>query len=200
MIGILLALVVMAFVFDRIWPVRTVTGMRTALAFLLRAAAAFLRLPQTSQNQAELFRHAEDLRDQVGKTVAGIRTMNDTIDYEFGVDRQLHAHAGQTVLHAALTMVAFFWNQFAVLHNEQDSDFHTEPSLQHLRSVLADCMETMAKAVLHNTEFAAIHPENLIDHSLLGHQRYGEYVRNSIARFDELQRIVAQLRTQPVRN
>jgi multidrug resistance protein MdtO len=124
--------------------------------------------------------------------------MNDTIDYEFGVDRQLHAHAGQTVLHAALTMVAFFWNQFVVLHNERDSDFHTEPSLQHLRSVLADRMDTMAKAVVYNTEFVLIHPEDLIAHSMLVHQRYGEYVQNSIARFDELQRIVAQLGTQPV--
>ena len=36
LIGILLALVIMAFVFDQIWPVRTVTAMRACLATVLR--------------------------------------------------------------------------------------------------------------------------------------------------------------------
>jgi multidrug resistance protein MdtO len=37
----------------------------------------------------------------------------------------------------------------------------------------------------------------MIDRSLLTHPRFGEYVQNSIARFDELQNFVVQLRTQP---
>ena len=123
--------------------------------------------------------------------------MNDTIDYEFGVDRRQHAHAAETILRAALAAVAFFWNQFAVLHNEQDRDFLTEPVLLHLRSILAEGMDAMARSVAHKTDFTTIHPEALIDHNLLSHQRYGEYVRHSIARFDELQNFVAQLRTQP---
>jgi hypothetical protein len=55
----------------------------------------------------------------------------------------------------------------------------------------------MAQAVIHKTDFAAIHPESLIDVSLLSHSRYGEYSQNAIARFNELQNFVAQLRTQP---
>jgi hypothetical protein len=51
--------------------------------------------------------------------------------------------------------------------------------------------------VIHKTDFAAIHPEDLIARSLLTHPRYGEYVQNSIARFNELQNFVVQLRTQP---
>jgi multidrug resistance protein MdtO len=51
--------------------------------------------------------------------------------------------------------------------------------------------------VTKKTEFTAFHPEGLIDHALLTHPRYGEYVQNSIARFDELQNFVAQLHTQP---
>src|SRR5271170_3803514 len=94
LIGILLALVIMAFVFDQIWPVRTVTAMRAALATILRGGASFLRLPQTARSEAELLRQADGFRDQIGKTVAGIRSMNDTIEYEFGVDRQQHKHAG----------------------------------------------------------------------------------------------------------
>ena len=55
----------------------------------------------------------------------------------------------------------------------------------------------MAQSVTHKTDFATIQPAALIDHSLLTHPRYGEYVQNSIARFDELQNFVAQLKNQP---
>ena len=197
LIGILLALVIMAFVFDQIWPVRTVTAMRASLATILRAVARFLRLPQTARTPAELLRQADGFRDQIGKTVAGVRTMNDTIEYEFGVDRTLHKHAGETILRAALIAVAFFWNQFAVLHSEKDRDFVTEPDLQHLRSAMADGMIAMAKSAIDKTDFATLHLEDMAAHSMLTHPRYGEYVQNSIARFDELQNIVVQLQPQP---
>jgi multidrug resistance protein MdtO len=196
-IGILLALVVMAFVFDLIWPVRTVTAMRAALATLLRAGAAFLRLPQSVSNRVDLLHRADGLRDQVGKTVAGIRTMNDTIDYEFGVDRKQHKHAGETILRTALTSVAFFWNQFAILHNEQDRTFLTEPDLVRLRSIFADGMDDMARSITQKTSFAAVRTADLVDQPFYAHPHYGEYVQNSIARFDELQNMVAQLRFQP---
>jgi multidrug resistance protein MdtO len=58
-------------------------------------------------------------------------------------------------------------------------------------------MEAMAQSVAHKTDFATIQPKALIDHSLPTHPRYGEYVRNAIARFDELQNFVFQLKTQP---
>jgi multidrug resistance protein MdtO len=197
LIGILLALVIMAVVFDQLWPVRTVTAMRTALAVILRGTASFLRLPETARSRTELLSQADGLRDQIGKTIAGIRTMNNTIEYEFGVDRQLHAHAGETILRAALALVAFFWNQFAVLHNEQDHDFVSEPALLQLRSALANGMDAMAQSVAKKTDFAPVHAEALIDTSLLTHSRYGEYVQNSIARFDELQNFVVQLKNLP---
>ncbi len=197
LIGILLALVIMAVVFDQLWPVRTVTAMRTALAVILRGAASFLRLPQTARSRADLLHQADGLRDQMGKTVAGIRTLNDTIEYEFGVDRRLHAHTGETILRAALASVAFFWNQFAVLHSEKDHDFVFEPALLQLRSALADGMDAMAQSVAHKTDFAPVRAEALIDNSLLTHSRYGEYVQNSIARFDELQNFVVQLKNLP---
>jgi multidrug resistance protein MdtO len=196
-LGILLALVIMAFVFDRIWPVRTVTAMRGALATILRAGARFLRLPQTVRNRAELLHQADSLRDQIGKTMAGVRSMNETIEYEFGVDRLQQAHTGEIILRAALASVAFFWNQFAVLHSKQDRDFLIEPALADLRSGMADGMDAMAQTVAHKTDFATIKPDALIDHSMLTHPRYGEYVQHSIARFDELQNFIAQLKVQP---
>jgi len=197
LIGILLALVVMAFVFDQIWPVRTVTAMRGSLATILRGGARFLQLPETTSSHDELLRQADRVRDQLGKTMAGIRTMNDTIDYEFGVDRTQHKHAGDIILRAGLSAVAFFWNQFSILHGEQDRDFLTEPALRYLRSALADGMNAMAESATHKTQLAVINPKALIDPSLLTHPRYGEYVQNSIARFDELQNSVVQLQNEP---
>ena len=58
-------------------------------------------------------------------------------------------------------------------------------------------MDTMAQSVTRKTDFATIRPEAMIDQSLLTHPRYGEYVQNAIARFEELQNFAAQLRTQP---
>ncbi len=197
LIGILLALVIMAFVFDLIWPVRTVTAMRISLTAVLHAGAKFLRLPQTVRSHDEFLRQADGLRDQVGKTVAAIRTMNDIIEYEFGVDRTQYKYASETVQRAALASVALFWNQFAALYNQQDQNFLTEPHLLQLRSVLADGIDAMAKSVTDKTDFTALHPQDLIAPWLLTHPRYREYVQHSLARFGELQSIVAQLRAQP---
>jgi multidrug resistance protein MdtO len=197
LVGILLALVIMAFVFDQIWPVRNVTAMRSSLATILRSLAALLRQSMAARTTDEYLRSADSFRDLIGKTVASIRTMNDTIEYEFGLDRAQHQHAGDTILRAALTAVALFWNGYTVLHREQDRDFLTEPGLMHMRAILADGMDTMAQAVTRKTDFATIKPGAMIDQSLLTHQRYGEYVRNAIARFNEIQNFVAQLRTQP---
>jgi len=93
--------------------------------------------------------------------------------------------------------VAFFWNQFAILHTEPDHDFLDQPDLQKLRSSMADSMDAMAQSVERKTGFPSIHPEALIDPSLLTHPRYGEYVNHSIARFNELQNLAAQLQTLP---
>jgi multidrug resistance protein MdtO len=195
LIGILLALVIMAFVFDQIWPVRTVTAMRAALATILRGAARFLRLPETARNHADLLRQADSFRDQIGKTVAGIRSMNDTIEYEFGVDRSLHAHTGQTILRAALTLVAFFWNQFAVLHREEDRAFLTQPELIAIRRTMAEGMDAMANAAVNKTEITVIDRESLVNPSLLADPRFGEFARNSVARYQELELEVSRLRT-----
>ena len=194
LVGILLALVIMAFVFDQLWPVRNVTAMRSSLGTILRGVAVLLRQSRTT---AEFLRPADSFRDLVGKTVANIRTMNDSIEYEFGVDRIQHQHAGDTILRASLTAVAFFWNGYAVLHREEDSDFLAEPRLIKLRSILADGMDAMAQSVTHKTDLAVVDTAALIDRSLLTHPRYGEYAQNAIARFGELQNFVVQLKTLP---
>jgi multidrug resistance protein MdtO len=193
LIGILVALLVMWLVFDQIWPVRTVSAMRHALAVVLHDGAKLFRLPESAPRRAGVFKEADALRDQVGKTVAAIRTMNDTVEYEFGVDREVHIQSGQTMLRAALTAVALFWNQTVFLHNKRERDLFSEPRLVEFRHKLAAAMDAMADAVAQTRTFTAAEPTQFVDQSLLTNPRYKEYVQNAIARFRELQDHVEQI-------
>jgi len=196
LIGIILALIVMAFVFDLVWPVRTVTAMRSALAGVLLDEAKFLRLEKTSGSDEEIERGADQVRDEIGKTVAILRSMNDAVDYEFGADREEHLRSSKVILQAALASVAFFWNQFAVLHNPKIRDFLTSPELSEMRHEMADGLEAMAGSVVQKTKFANIEPTRILSPSLLASPRYGEYARNSVDRFRELQSLIADLQTR----
>ncbi len=192
LIGIVLALVVMWFVFDQIWPVRTVTAMRRSLASIFRGEAKFLRLAGTSELEESL-RRVDALRDQIGKTMAGIRTMNDAVQYEFGVDRAEHSRAGEMILRAGLRAVALFWNQLAVLQGNEDRDFVTAPTLIEMRRKLAAQLDRMADAVCERKPCVAADAAALADSSLLENPRYGEYVRNAMAQYGELEKIVCGL-------
>ena len=192
LIGILLALVVMALVFDLLWPVRTVTAMRKALAGMLHSESSFLRLLETKTEHSEFIFQADILRDQIGKSVAGIRSMGEAVEYEFGVDRKEHERSSQMIIGTALTSIALFWNQFAFLHREQDIDFLTQPALGEMRHNLADRIDAMATAVVEKTPLP-VTSTPIVDTSLLHDSRYGEYVRNSVARYEELRAAVSNL-------
>jgi multidrug resistance protein MdtO len=194
LIGILLALVVMWFVFDQMWPVRTVTVMRRQLAIVLNNDASLFRLMDSNEDHDELVQRADILRDQVGKTIATLRSMNDAVDYEFGVDREEHVRSGETILRAAVTAAALFWNQFAVLHSEEDKDFLVEPALIQMRQRLADSIDAMAQAVAQKTDLSIAPGENLVGSAILESPRYGEYSHNTIARFEELHSFTTMLR------
>jgi multidrug resistance protein MdtO len=193
LVGILVALFVIWLVFDQIWPVRTVTAMRRALASILRNEARFLRLFEGVVPERVRLSQIDALRDQVGKTIAGLRTMNDTVVYEFGVDREEHSRASEAILRTALSVVPFFWNQLAVLHNERDRDFLTEPGLVEMRRRAAAQMDAMAAAVVGRATYVPLPGEGLADPSLPGSPRYGEYVRNTVARLGELAGLVSSL-------
>ena len=199
-IGIVVALVVMAFVFDQIWPVRTVTAMRQALASVLRGEAALFRLVEIpgvyADNRAELIRHADALRDYIGKTIAGLRTMSEAVEYEFGVDRQAHARSSEMIIGAALSAAAVFWNQLAFLHQERDQDFFLEPGLLAMRHKMAEHLEMIAKTVTEKAGFPIALASEFVDPVLLSNPRFGEYARNSVERYEELQGMVAGLSLQ----
>jgi multidrug resistance protein MdtO len=199
-IGILVALVVMAFVFDQIWPVRTVTAMRHSLASVLRGEAALFRLVETGDSyasqRAELYRKADALRDYIGKTIAGLRTMSEAVDYEFGVNRQEHARSSEMIIEAALSAAALFWNQLAFLHKEQDQDFIKEPALAAMRAKLAADLDEISQKMVQKATFPITPAGEFVDPALLANPEYGEYARNSVERYEELQGILAGLSYQ----
>jgi multidrug resistance protein MdtO len=199
LIGILLALIVMWFVFDQIWPVRTVTAMRRSLASILRNEADLFQTELSAPTREVLVQQSDVLRDHIGKTMAAIRTMNDVVEYEFGTDRARQMETSETILRAALTAVALFWNEISVLHKMEDTDFHTNPDLMKIRLRLKDDMNSLADAVLQKStpEFAISITEESVELAkteLLKHPRYGEYTQNLIARYKELRSIVDGLK------
>jgi multidrug resistance protein MdtO len=185
LVGILVALIVMWFVFDQIWPTRTITAMRRTLAGILGAEAKMFRVFDPAKSRTAMLREVDALRDQVGKAVASLRTMNDAAQFEYGQDLGLTIQAGDTILQAALSAVGLFWNQIAVLHS--DKDFLDEPRLIVLRQSIADRMDALSGAVARKL------PAPVIDLASLEHPRYGDYTRNAVNRFGELQTTLAGL-------
>jgi multidrug resistance protein MdtO len=193
LMGILLALTVMWFVFDQIWPVRTVTVMRQTLSTVLRSGATLFESVQTVKQHSELLRQMDALRDRVGKNIAALRTLNETVEYEFGLDRELHVLSSEMILRAGITAAALFWNQLAVLHSETDIGFATEPRLTELRQKLGEHLDAMADAVVQKTTFSPEYAATLTTTDLLEDPHYGEYARNTVARYEELQAFTSAL-------
>jgi hypothetical protein len=133
------------------------------------------------------------LRDQVGKTVATIRTMNGAVEYEFGADRELHLHSSGAILRATLTAAALFWNQVVFLQSKRERELLDDPRLVEVRNKFATIMEAMADAVAQKKAFIASDPSHLADPPMLADPRYREYLQNALARFRELQDCVQEI-------
>jgi multidrug resistance protein MdtO len=192
-IGILFALVVMWFVLDQIWPVRTVTAMRRVLASVLSSGASLFLLIDNVKQRDQLLRETESLRDRLAKNVSALRTMSEVVEYEFGVDREQHVRSSELILQISITAAALIWNQVAVLHDEQGIDFFAEPDLVEMRRKLADHLNVMAEAIARKTGFPPEASARLASPSLLNNEHNGEYTRNTIARYDDLQNLASAL-------
>jgi multidrug resistance protein MdtO len=192
-VGILFALVVMWFVFDQIWPVRTVTAMRRVLASVLKSGASLFLLIDAAEQRDQLLRETESVRDRVGKNISALRTMSEAVEYEFGVDRGQHIRSSELILQISITAAALIWNQVAVLRDGQDIDFFAEPGLVEMRRKLADNMNLMAEAIARKTGFPSESSASLASPSLLNSEHNGEYTRNTIARYEDLQNLASAL-------
>lgn len=192
-IGILFAVVVMWFVLDQIWPVRTVTAMRRVLGTVLRSGAGLFLLIDDVKQRDQLLRETEGLRDRLGKNISVLRTMSEVVEYEFGVDREQHLRSSELMLQLSITAAALIWNQVAVLHDEQRINFLAEPGLVKMRRQLADNLNAMAEAIARKTSFPSDDAVSLASPSLLNSEHNGEYTRNMIARYEDLQNLALAL-------
>jgi multidrug resistance protein MdtO len=193
LIGILLALGIMWFVFDRIWPVRTVTVMRQIVASVLQSGATLLQIVEKAPHRRELLQQTDTLRDRVGKNIAALRTLNETVEFEFGVDREQHIHTGETLIRTAIAAASLFWNQVAVLNSEENRDFIIDPNLTAMRLDIAVRLEAMAAAVVQKIPYSVVTSVNLESRVMLASTRYDEYVRNTLAEFEEIQSYTSRL-------
>jgi multidrug resistance protein MdtO len=125
-----------------------------------------------------------------------LRSMNGSVQYEFGQDRSQQIETGDMILRSALTCAAMIWNQLAVLHSTEDSDYLHEPGLKTMRATLAEHIVTMAAAIEQHSPIPIDPCCNFVDPALLNNNRYGEYARNTESRYDELQHFTAMLSLQ----
>jgi multidrug resistance protein MdtO len=183
----------MWFVFDQIWPVRTVTAMRRVLATVLRSGASLFLLIDNAKQHDQLLRETGSLRDRLAKNISSLRTMSEVVEYEFGVDREQHIRSSELILKISITVAALIWNQVAVLHDAQGIDFRAEPGLVEMRRRLADRLNILAEAVVRKTSLPEEHLGSFVSRHLLGSEHYGEYTRNTIARYEDLQALATQL-------
>jgi hypothetical protein len=65
-----------------------------------------------------------------------------------------------------------------------------------MRRQLAQQMDAMADAVVLRVRFPAGDPDALVDPFLLKNPRFGEYARNAIMQYGELEAVICTLRAQ----
>ena len=187
LIGILLALAAMWFVFDRLWPVRTTTEMRRKFATVLRMNADLFMEMNSSEPYASILRYADLLRDRVGKTIADLRSMNGSVPYDFGTDRSQQIQLGDMILRGTVSTAALFWQQFAILHTGQGSEYLTSPALREMRRKVATNLRGWADAIEQQASMTTVDAESFISPELRNDLRFAEYAANTAARFEELQ-------------
>ena len=196
--GILIALALMLYVFDQLWPIRTTTVMRRGLASLLGFGSDLLttlnRSDADAETHQEILRQADIFRDRVGAIVAGIRSANGAVPYEFGTtNRDEQIQLGDEILRAAIASAALFWNQLAVLHNTEDTNYLLDPDLQEMRRKIAAQLVIMADAVRQAAPVPFRNVQPLLTPAILAHPRYAEYAKNTVDRFEDLENFTAVL-------
>jgi len=198
-VGILVGLVAMWFVFDQIWPVRTITIMLRRLASVLRNGASLFQLGHSGSLHDDEVRQANTLRNQIGKTVAELRTLNDVAEYEFGGELDKQTRVSQAILRAAFSAVAMFWNQLVAVTTEED--VLRAPRLVEMRVAFAAELDSMAEALArsHLSLLPAL-GSSLSGNIDFDNPRYGEYAQNIVNRLAELRETISRLDDELIRD
>jgi hypothetical protein len=174
----------------------SVTVMRETLASALCNASGLFQLCKDGRRDGALLHRADILREDFGKTIANLQTLNDTVNYEFGKDRELYVRQSETMLRASLAAVALFWNELVVLNTPEDDDFFRDPELIEMRRTIAERLRVMANASVRSLPVPAVGPTLSVRPELAGSPRFGEYVRNALSRLEEVSNVINELDLQ----
>ncbi len=197
LVGIGLALVIMWFVFDQIWPVRTVSMMRQALAKVLRGEAQLFKLAGSVIESEALTSRIDALRHSVSATIVEIRTLHEAVLYEFGVDHEAHKAAGDIILRAALSSSALFWNELAVLERSEDRDLRSNPRLLTVRSTLSSHLEYLAESVEKNRAIEPTAAERFDEPQCFPDPKETDYASTMASRYKNIESILETLHPDP---
>jgi multidrug resistance protein MdtO len=192
LVGVGLALVIMWFVFDQVWPVRTITMMRQALASVLRGEAQLLAVAGAQAQSSDLGSRIDGLRHDVSARIAEMRNLQEAVLYEFGVDHKDHKAVGETMLRAALSSGSLFWNELAVLERTEDRYLLRDEELLNIRSTVAKQLETMAEAVVGQNPVEPLRGPSL-DGPAPTDPRRTEYLSTLLSRYKEVESILLKL-------
>jgi multidrug resistance protein MdtO len=189
-VGIVLAIVVMWFVFDQMWPVRTTTEMRNVVASVLTDASQVIGIVDNGLSHADNLSESDWLRDRLGKQLSTVRTLNDAVEYEFGVDRDRHLRAGRILMEISMTAVALVWSHATLIDSDEPGGSVSRPAFVKLRQSVAQRLLLMAEA-LREIPYAlnAVAIPDLEDAA----GATPEYARNTVARFHELRSLALTL-------
>jgi multidrug resistance protein MdtO len=192
-VGIFLALIIMWFVFDQLWPVRTVTAMRRLLAFVLRSTVAVVQLVDSARQPVDALRTTESLRDRVGKDIATLRTLSQAADYEFGADHEQHIRTSELLVRIAVTAAGVIWNQLALLRDEGGVVLIEKPSLVQMRKEMAETLNAIADAIIQEAPFSTTPMVKSTSSCVERSEWCDEYTHNSVTLFEEIESLALGL-------
>lgn len=191
--GIMLAVLVMWFVFDQIWPVRTVTAMRRIAASILKDASRVIALIDSRLLHADFIKETDELRNRLRQELASVRTLTEATQYEFGVGREKQMRAAGTLMQISMTAVALVWNHAELLHRRDEGPSLSPPALVRFRQALAERLSAIADALNQKESLDQKNLAKTLDLESTAAKSESEYARNTIARFRELQVLALSL-------
>ncbi len=173
LIGILLALVVMVFVFR---PEKSIDKMRQTLARLIALQADYLEATAPSVPVEERRVKVADLRSRMEQTVATARGFAELMVYEFSREREQHVQTSESIERA----ISSSGNLLLSVNSWPSEAGPENTHVEQLRTSLEKHLRTISAALVQRGSFADsdVHPAATAEAP--------SYVRNSVEIYQEL--------------
>jgi multidrug resistance protein MdtO len=127
LVGVLLAVVVMGFVFDHLWPTSAAAEMRREFAAALRNMGRFAELIG-AENRDLVGRQIGSLRETINTGLANVHTDADSIKFEFGANREANLALRANILRwQAVARTLYLLELSLGRHLAQQTALHTLP-------------------------------------------------------------------------